>query len=320
MRMKVTRSPEEWAAQVGATARATITVGNFDGLHRGHQKILSETLERARRDSAVAGAVTFDPHPLKVLRPAEAPPLICTLEQRLAGLEAAGLDAVLILNFDRALSLLSPEEFVRDILVSKLNMRAILVGENFRFGHRGSGDVAQLRALGRQHGFEVHTIAPVEAGGELVSSTAIRQAVQRGNVEHASALLGRPFSLTGNIVAGAGRGAKVLFPTLNLAAEQELLPARGVYATETLLGSRCFRSATNVGVRPTFDGAKLTIESHLFEFDERVTNGRLEVRFWKRLRDERKFSGVDELRSQIGRDLEQARDYFTPGYSSGIKG
>jgi riboflavin kinase/FMN adenylyltransferase len=311
MPLAVLHSLGEWTARFGGAGAGTVlTVGNFDGVHRGHQKILNEVLVRARAVSAVAAAVTFDPHPLKVLRPAESPILISTLAQRLAGIEAAGLDAALVLLFNRELSQLSPEEFVHTILVEKLGVRGILVGDNFRFGHRQAGDVRLLAELGRKYRFDVEIVKPVVVRGEVVSSTAIRQAVQRGEVEVAGRLLGRPFALTGQIQRGEGRGAKVLFPTLNLAAEQELLPARGVYATETLLDGRCYRSATNVGVRPTFDGSGLTVESHLFGFSAQVTSGAMEVRFWKRLREEKKFSGVDELRAQIAKDIARARSFF----------
>jgi riboflavin kinase/FMN adenylyltransferase len=311
MPLAVLHSLGEWTARFGAAGAGTVlTVGNFDGLHRGHQKILSEVLVRARAVSSLAAAVTFDPHPLKVLRPAEAPILISTLAQRLAGIEAAGLDAALVLQFNRELSHLSPEDFVHTILVEKLAVRGILVGDNFRFGHRQAGDVRLLAELGRKYRFDVEIVKPVVVRGEVVSSTAIRQAVQRGEIEIAGRLLGRPFALTGQIQRGEGRGSRVLFPTLNLAAEQELLPARGVYATETLVDGRCYRSATNVGVRPTFDRSGLTVESHLLDFSGQIASGPMEVRFWKRLREEKKFSGVDELRAQIAKDIAHARTFF----------
>ena len=184
------------------------------------------------------------------------------------------------------------------------------MGQNFRFGHRQQGNVETLAELGRRFGFAVHIVDPVVIDGEFVSSTGVRNAVAEGRVAHAARLLGRPFALTGEIVHGAGRGSTVLFPTLNLAPEQELLPKLGVYATETRLDGRVYRSATNVGFRPTFDGTFLGVESHLFDFSQEVTKGRLEVRFWERLRDERKFSGPAELRAQIAADLRETRDYF----------
>lgn len=315
----VVRSTSEWAARYGASGRrAVLSVGNFDGLHLGHQKILRQVIERARIEQGIASVITFDPHPLKVLRPGHAPPLVETIDQRIEQFGNVGLEAALIMRFDRALAALSPEEFVRGVLVQELKTAAVLVGQNFRFGHRQEGNVETLTELGLRFGFSVQIVEPAMIDGEFISSTAVRTAVAEGRVAHAARLLGRPFALTGQIVRGAGRGATVLFPTLNLAPEQELLPKVGVYATETRVEGRLYRSATNVGFRPTFDGTLLGVESHLFDFSRELTQGRLEVRFCERLRDERKFSGPAELRAQIAADLRQVRDYFrrrdlTPG-------
>jgi riboflavin kinase / FMN adenylyltransferase len=310
MALTVIHSPEEWTARFGAGSRSVLSVGNFDGLHLGHQKILRMVLARARGTSHTAAAVTFNPHPMKVLRPDNAPRMIETLAQRLAGIEQIGLDAALVLRFDRALSLLSPEEFLQRILIERLHVAAILVGANFRFGHRGAGDVRLLTYFGKEHGFEVETISPVEIGGTVVSSTAIRNAIGEGRIGDAGALLGHPFSLTGEIRPGAGRGRTILFPTLNLIPEQELLPKLGVYATESVVRGNIFHSVTNVGTRPTFDGHGITVESHLLGFDQQISDGAMEVRFQMRLRDERKFSGAGELREQIARDIEAAREHF----------
>ena len=309
MPLAVLHSLGEWAARLGRP-ETVLTVGSFDGVHLGHQRVLRGVVEHARATARLAAAVTFDPHPLKVLRPAEAPLLIASLAQRLAGLERHGLDAALVLRFDLELSRLSPEEFVRGILVEKLGVRVMLVGENFRFGHRQAGDVRLLAALGQRFGFDAEIAPPVVVRGEVVSSTAIRRAVQLGRVERAARLLGQPFALTGEIRLGSGRGARIVVPTLNLAPEQELRPAIGVYATETRVGGQLYRSATNVGVRPTFDGGGVTVESHLLDFSERITNGPMEVHFWKRLREERKFAGPEALRAQIAKDLARTRSFF----------
>src|SRR6202163_1411805 len=276
MAFLVFNSIEEWAAQFGDARRAAVTVGNFDGLHLGHQKILQSVAERARASGQRAAVITFDPHPMRVLRPDRAPLMIQTLSQRLAGFEQMGLDAALVLRFDHALSLVSPEEFIERILVGGLRAGAILVGANFRFGHRGAGDVRLLGECGRHDGFEVEIVPPVEVGGQIVSSTAIRGAVASGDVAEAIPLLGRGFSLTGEIRAGAGRGRTILFPTLNMAPEQELLPKLGVYATESVVGGKLYSSVTNVGTRPTFNGAGVTVESHLFEFSENLARGAME--------------------------------------------
>jgi riboflavin kinase/FMN adenylyltransferase len=311
MPLTVLHSPEEWTARFGAGGRTVLSIGNFDGVHVGHQKILRMVLERARATAHTAAAVTFDPHPMKLLRPEQAPRMIQTLSQRLAGLEQAGLDAVLILRFDRALSLLSPEEFLQRILIERLHVAAILVGANFCFGHRGAGDVRLLAQYGKKHGFDVETIPPVEAAGQVVSSTAVRTAIAEGRVGEAISLLGHPFSLTGEIRPGDGRGRTILFPTLNMVPEQELLPRLGVYATESVVGGKIFRSVTNAGTRPTFDGQSITVESHLFGFNEQIAGGPMEVRFHARLRDEQKFSGPEALRAQIARDIAAAQEYFS---------
>jgi riboflavin kinase / FMN adenylyltransferase len=311
MPLTVLRSPEEWKARFGAAGRTALSVGNFDGLHLGHQKILQLALERARATSQHAAVVTFDPHPMRVLRPDRAPRLIETLAQRLAGFEGMGLDAALILRFDRALSLVSAEDFIQRILVDCLHVGTMLVGANFCFGHLGAGDVRLLGEFGKRCGFEVEIVPPIEIQGQVVSSTAIRNVIEAGNVAGAAALLGRPFSLTGEIRTGAGRGRTILFPTLNLFPEQELLPKLGVYATECVLNGKAYSSVTNVGTRPTFDGQGVTVESHLFGFNEQVASGPMEVRFHMRLRDEQKFSGPDQLRAQIARDIADAQRYFS---------
>lgn len=316
MSFRVAHSVNEWRSVAESFAAendargSVISIGNFDGLHIGHQKIIRAVVTGARIEKAIAAIITFDPHPLKVLRPDAAPPLIMTIGQRVAGFEECGLDAALVMRFDRALADLSAEEFVRSVLVDTVRAKRILVGANFRFGYKQAGDVEMLTRLGKEHGFAVAIMSAAEVGGRAVSSTEIRRAVSEGRVLEASEMLGHPFALTGTIQPGAGRGSKIVFPTLNLAAEQELLPARGVYATECVVGGRKFRSVTNVGVRPTFDGHGLSIESHLFDFAEQVTSGPLEVRFWKRLREERKFDGAETLKAQIGLDILAAREYF----------
>jgi riboflavin kinase/FMN adenylyltransferase len=311
MAFLVFNSVEEWASHSGDARRTAVTVGNFDGLHLGHQKILQSVREHARGNGQRAAVITFDPHPMRVLHPDRAPLMIQTLSERLDGFEQIGLDAVLVLRFDHALSLVSPEEFIERILVGGLRAGAILVGANFRFGHRGAGDVRLLGEFGKRHGFDVEIVPPVEVAGQIVSSTAIRAAVASGDVAAAVPLLGRAFSLTGEIRAGAGRGRTILFPTLNMAPEQELLPKLGVYATESVVGGKLYSSVTNVGTRPTFNGAGVTVESHLFGFSENFSGGAMEVRFHARIRDERKFSGPDELRVQIARDIETARKFFS---------
>jgi len=311
MSFPVLRSMQEWTAAFGSTDRTVLTVGNFDGIHRGHQKILRLVVAHARADRQRSAVITFDPHPFRLLRPDQAPRMIQTLEQRLQGFESMGVDAALVLRFDHEFSLLSAEQFIQGILIDCLHVGTVMVGENFCFGHRGAGNVPLLQEYGRQHGFTVITIPALDVDGRIVSSTLIRNAISAGDVANAASLLGRPFALTGKIEHGAGRGRTVLFPTLNLAPEQELLPKLGVYATESLIAGKMYSSVTNVGTRPTFDGHGITVESHLFGFAEEISEGRMEVRFHARLRDEQKFAGPDQLRAQIARDIESAREYFS---------
>jgi riboflavin kinase / FMN adenylyltransferase len=309
--MTVVRSAAEWKARFAADTRGSaITIGNFDGVHLGHSEILFQLSIRAFEEKLRSTVVTFDPHPLRVLRPNDAPPLILTLDQRMAEIAHRPIEEVLVLRFDEALARLTPREFVEQIVVGTLNTKLILVGENFRFGHRGAGDVALLRQFGRELGFAVECIDPVLCRGEVISSSAIRRAIAEGRVIHALRFLGRPYSLVGEIQTGTGLGRKVVVPTLNLRTAQELMPKMGVYATDVRVDVRTFRAVTNVGMRPTFDGKALTVESHLFDFDEQLTSGPMEVRFWARLRDEMKFSGPEALRAQILLDVAKGRRFF----------
>ena len=306
-------SPEDWARQYASGRGSVLAIGNFDGIHLGHQAILRAAVERAQETGNVATALTFDPSPRKVLRPESAPLRISTNAQRMKWFGLLGIEAAVVLPFTMDLARLSPEDFVDEILVRGLRVRAVLVGENFRFGHRQAGDVKFLRELGMRYGFEVAIIPPVQCRGEVVSSTVIRREIAAGNVTHASLLLGRPFALTGKVVSGTGTGSRFTFPTLNLVPEQELLPARGVYVTRTVLdgGTKTYRSVTNVGMRPTFNGSSLSIETHLLNFSGDIDPRWIEVRFWKRLREEKKFASADELRAQITKDIASANRFFS---------
>lgn len=311
MALAVLRSPEEWVARFGGSRRrSVVTIGNFDGCHRGHQQILRTVVDRARGANALGAVLTFFPHPARVLRPGEAPALLETLDQRLASIGTTGIDAVLVMPFNSELASVSAEDFVKRILVDTMAAQTVLVGGNFRFGHGGTGDIKLLGELGERWAFQAEVIPPVSEHGTVISSTAIRAAIREGRVEDARRMLGRPYALEGQIRTGTGQGRKLVVPTLNLATEQEVLPKNGVYATEATVGGRSYRAATNVGMRPTFDGTRVTIESYLFDFSENLTSGNLEIRFWQRLRDERKFSEPAELREQVLKDIEKAKEYF----------
>jgi phosphoribosyl 1,2-cyclic phosphate phosphodiesterase len=306
-------STADWEARYGTSGRGSvIAIGTFDGIHLGHQQLLEYTIAKAKDNRAVATALTFEPPPLKVLRPEAAPPRISTNQQRMDWFGAVGMEAAVVLPFTKELASLEPEDFVGKILVKRLRVRTVVVGENFRFGHRHAGNVGLLREFGMKYGFEVVVHEPVTLKGEVVSSTRIRKLVAEGNVRHAARLLGRAFALTGEVVSGTGIGRRFTFPTLNLKPEQELLPARGVYITRTALDGEAssHRSVTNVGMRPTFNGAGLSIETHLLDYSGNFSPERIEVGFWKKLRDEKKFSGAEELKEQIANDIAAANAYF----------
>src|SRR5580692_9637658 len=311
--LSVFSSSQAWAERYAASpSGSTLAIGNFDGIHLGHQSILKAAVARAREINAVSTALTFDPLPQKVLRPDTAPLRVSTTEQRLSCFADLGIDAAVVLPFTHELAKLAPQEFVVQILVRGLQVRAVFVGENFRFGHKQAGNARTLQEFGAQHGFDVIILPPVIYKGEIVSSTIIRREIAAGDVCHAGRLLGRPFVLTGKVVSGTGTGRRFTFPTLNLAPEQELLPARGVYVTRTRFEgeSHSRRSVTNIGVRPTFNGSSLSVETHLLEPPGEATPARIEVQFWKRLRQEKKFSGPEELRAQIARDIATANKFF----------
>jgi riboflavin kinase/FMN adenylyltransferase len=309
------KSGSAFAAKSAASAESrgsVIAIGNFDGIHLGHQRLLIYCIGLAKESGAVATALTFEPPPLKVLRPESAPLRISTNEQRMEWFAALGMEAAVVLPFTKELSQLAPEDFVDEILVRQLQVRAVVVGDNFHFGHKQAGDVKFLRELGMRDGFDVIVHEPVVVDGQIVSSTVIRKLIAEGEVTQAARMLGRAFALTGEVVPGTGTGRKFTFPTLNLRPEQELLPARGVYITRTVLEGEpsSHRSVTNVGMRPTFNGTGLTVETHLLDYSGNFSPKRIEVRFWKKLREEKKFSGPEELKAQIAKDIGKANGFF----------
>ncbi len=311
MAIAIVNSPAEWVARFGDARKPTaVTIGNFDGVHVGHQRILWEVTESAQSVHAMSAVLTFYPHPTRILRPDASPGLLETLQQRLAEFEKLGIDAALVLKFDDELAKENAKTFARSYLVEALRAHSVFVGANFRFGHKQAGDVKLLTELGRQSGFDVQVIEPVVLDSVVVSSSAIRNALREGRVEEAARMLGRPFALEGNIQSGTGLGRQLVVPTLNLATEQETLPKNGVYATEAVVVGKSYKAVTNVGVRPTFDGQRLAIESHLFDFSEALTSGAMKLRFLARLRDEQKFSGPEALHAQVLKDIEEAKELF----------
>lgn len=287
-----------------------VALGNFDGVHLGHRAVLGRALEEGKARGMRVVVATFDPHPRAVLRPGEAPPLLTPLPMRRRLLLDLGVDEVRVIRFDRRLSLKSPEEFVREVLVGELGASVVVVGENFRFGHRAAGDFGDLERLMRSFGGEAVGV-PVRGldGGQEVSSTRIRRLVLEGRVEEALRLLGRPHAVCGRVVEGERRGRKIGFPTANLLPEEGVaVPGRGVYACVVRVGEERYAACTNVGVAPTFGGrSESLIEAHLLDFEGDLYGREIEVGFLRRIRGEKKFSGVEELQEQIRRDLQEAR-------------
>lgn len=291
---------------------SVVSVGNFDGVHRAHLRVLSEIVSRSKQRHAKSVAVTFEPHPMRILRPDSTLKLLTPTPEKLRLLEKTGIDATVVVPFSRDLSLMSPREFVERILCDKLSTLEAHEGYNFHFGHRAAGDVKLLGELGVELGFEVVIYPEMCLRGLSVSSTRIRELVQAGDVRRARHLLGRAFSVESVAGRGRGYGSKYTVPTINLSHYCELVPRDGVYVTRTRVGQKCFDSVTNVGNRPTFGSDSFAIESHLLDFHpiEITPETEIEIFFLLRLRDEMKFSSVERLREQILIDVERAQHYF----------
>jgi riboflavin kinase / FMN adenylyltransferase len=288
-----------------------LALGNFDGLHRGHIKIV----ERVRRVAAERGVtpvvMTFDPHPPRIVRPDKAPPLLMTTRQRIQALARAGIHGVAIVRFTHEMSRWEPEAFVRTVLVEWLHVSEVWVGANFLFGRDRSGTFTLLRSLGARYGFRAEKIDPVRYKDFVVSSTRVRRLIAEGRVDEAGALLGHHYAIDGVVVQGDQRGRQIGFPTANLCTENELLPPHGVYAAIALVGDRSYAAVTNLGVRPTFGaGEQVTIEAHLLQFEGDLYGSHIELNFLQRLRDERKFDGIEALRAQIASDRTRAQALF----------
>ncbi len=304
--MRIYRSLEQARASVGP---CVVSIGNFDGCHLGHQSVFRAVAALAAERGLETAVLTFDPHPAKLVTPERAPKLLSTLEQRCGWMAECGIGQVLILPFTAEVAALHPAQFADRILADGLKARAVMVGDNFRFGKGQAGDIETLKILGARYGFDTHSLQPVSYRGVTVSSTEIRKLIQAGEVGLAGRLLGRFYGLAGRVVKGHGIGSRQTVPTLNLAAEAEVLPGTGVYVTRTSEpeGGRCWESITNIGYRPTFEGDSLTIETFLLSAIEGETPERIEVAFTHRLREERKFQSPELLKAQILSDVERAR-------------
>jgi len=288
-----------------------LTLGVFDGLHLGHQRIMQTVVERAKTVNAQATAITFDPHPRAVLHPESAPPLLQTLDQRLANFEVLGIEQAIVIPFTQEFASNPAEDFLHDIVHDRLHAIEVYLGKGFAFGRGRGGNIELLRRMSEELGFFADEVPEVCVRGRRVSSSLIRALLSEGRVNLARRMLGRPYGVEGVIIRGNQRGRTIGFPTANLKPHNRVVPKNGVYATATLVDGTWRRSITNVGVRPTFDdGADVSIESYIFDFDGDLYGDVLRVRFLHRIRDERKFSGIDELKAQIQKDTARALNYF----------
>jgi riboflavin kinase/FMN adenylyltransferase len=307
--MDVVHFPDD--PRPAAWVQPVLALGNFDGVHRGHRKILERVRRVAGERGGSAIVMIFDPHPPRIVRPDKAPPLLMTTGQKIEEFGAAGLRGTAIVRFTPEVSRWSPEAFVKTVLVDWLRLGEVWVGANFLFGHDRAGNFSVLRALGGRYGFKAEKIDPVRYKDFVVSSTRIRRLVAEGRVDEAGALLGHQYFVDGTVVPGDRRGQTIGFPTANLCSENELLPPNGVYATTATIEGEVRPSVTNIGVRPTVDSSgRKTLETHIFDFDRDLYGATIRVGFVQRLRDERAFESIDLLRAQIAADSDRTRRLF----------
>jgi riboflavin kinase/FMN adenylyltransferase len=288
-----------------------LTLGVFDGLHLGHQQIMQTVVSRAKAVNAVPTAITFDPHPRSVLYPENTPPLLQTLDQRLAAFEVLGIEQAIVIRFNKDFAAQDAETFLRGIVHERLQAREVYLGKGFAFGKNRGGNIELLRKLSVELGFFADEVAEVRLGGQRISSSIIRELLKTGKVNRARKMLGRPYGVEGQIVRGDQRGRTIGFPTANLKPRNRVVPRYGVYATANLIEGVWRRSVTNVGIRPTFAGdGEPSIESYIFDFEGDLYGDVLRVRFLHRIRNERKFNGIEELKVQIAKDSNRALSYF----------
>lgn len=292
-----------------------LTLGVFDGVHLGHQLIMRTVVERARAVNATPTVITFDPHPRAVLRPESAPPHLQTFDQKIEAFGVMGIEQTIVIRFTKEFAQTSAEDFLRDIVGERLQAREVYLGHGFAFGKGRAGNIELLRKVSRELGFFADEVPQVTLRGERISSSRIRELLAEGRVNLARRMLGRPYGVEGRVMRERGLGRTLGFPTANLQPQNRVIPRRGVYVTATLIEGVWRRSVTNVGVRPTFDAVSgnQTVETHILNWTGDLYGDVVRVRFLHRLRDERKFAGVDELKTQIARDVERATDYFARG-------
>jgi riboflavin kinase/FMN adenylyltransferase len=288
-----------------------LTIGNFDGVHKGHLALFDKVKERAKAIGGQSVVMTFEPHPLKIMRPANGPQLITHTGQKLELIEKAGIDIIVCVSFDRDFAAIPARDFINNILVQKIGIKEIVVGYDYTFGHNREGDINLLREIGNNIGFVVHLVGPVQIDHTLVSSTSIRRLIQEGRLAEAKVLLGRDFEVQGTVVKGHNRGGRLLgFPTANLNPHGELLPKRGVYAVKLLIDDVLYNGVTNVGCNPTFGDTGLTVETHVLDYSGDLLGKTIKVHFVERLRDEKTFKSLEELSDQIALDIARAKEVF----------
>jgi riboflavin kinase/FMN adenylyltransferase len=291
--------------------KSVLTLGNFDGLHVGHQELVRMVIRRAREAGALSMVVTFRPHPLKVLAPEKCPPLISIYEEKIRLFERLGIDVLVKIPFTLHFSEMSPRDFVKTVLCDLLGAEEIFVGYNYRFGRGREGTVRILREMGEEFGFRVTEIEQVSLNGEVISSTKIRLLLGDGEVEHAARLLGRPYAITGVVIKGDGRGKSLGFPTANIASKHAIVPSSGVYAVKLFVRDRYYDGVVNIGFRPTFDTRTMAIEAHVFDFNEDLYGEEMTIYFIKKMREEIKFGDSAALIRQIGKDIEESRQVLS---------
>ena len=285
-----------------------VTIGNFDGVHKGHQALLHQVIEKAEAKNGTAIAITFEPHPIRVLKKNGHPPLITLYEQKIELISRTGIDVLICIPFTLEFAAIPAAEFIEKILFEKIGMRGIIIGEDYNFGKNKEGNLDLLKTFGKRLGFEVFVanwILSADSKQKRISSTRIRKMVSNGNVEDVQHLLGRPYQIRGTVETGRNRGGKLLgFPTANIKLYDELCPKTGVYAVTVNFNDKLYKGVANIGYSPTFDDHIYTVEVHILDFDEDIYGKTIRVNFMNRIRDEKKFSGIDELSAQIKKDVE----------------
>lgn len=289
-----------------------VTIGNFDGVHWAHQAIFTRVIERARDIDGTSMVITFEPHPIKVMSPEKAKPLITLMEQKKELVSKQGIDILLLIQFTLEFAAIPARYFVKDILVDTIGIKEIVVGHDYAFGHNREGNIDLLKEMGQEFGFKVHQVGPVYVGKSLVSSTSIRNLIMEGNVSEARGLLGRNYQIRGKVIRGRNRGGPLLgYPTANLKVVDELIPKEGVYVVTVELKGKIYQGLTNIGYNPTFKDKALSVETHIFDLSADIVGEKIKINFLSRLRDQIPFASARELSEQISRDIQEARELFS---------